>query len=63
MKSRKSWWGIIGSIAMELVLFIDLGIDLHTGEMTYRELILLLMFCAILAVTIHFFIMRRKRKK
>jgi len=61
MKSRKSWWSIVGSIILESILFIEMAVELYTGEMTVSELILMLGVCFVLAVFIHFIIMKRKQ--
>lgn len=62
MKSRGRLWGIVGPIISEGILFIEIGIDLYTGEMTCIELILELAFCLLLAGVISSLIMRRVRK-
>lgn len=62
MKSGKSWWGIIGSIVLESILFVEIAVELYTGEMTCTDLVLMLSFCLLLAVIIHSVIMRKKRK-
>lgn len=62
MNSGKSWWRIIGSILLESILFVEIAIELYTGEMTCAELILMLICCLLLAVFIHSVIMKRKRR-
>lgn len=62
MKSGKSWWNIIGSIILESILFVEIAVDLYTGELTCTDLILMIIFCLLLAVIIHSIIMRKKRK-
>jgi len=63
MKSGKSWWTIIGLIIWESITFIDLAVDLYTGEMTVTELIKLLTFCLLLTVIIYYIVKRRRYKK
>ena len=62
MKSGKSWWSSIGPIVLESILFIEIAIELYTGELTWKELSLMLIFCLLLAVIIHSIIMKRRRK-
>lgn len=62
MKSGKSWWAIIGTIVLESIWIVDLAIELYTGEVTYTELVFMLMCCLILAVFIYFMIRRRIQK-
>lgn len=62
MKSEKSWWGIVGAIALESIAIIDLAVDLYTGKKTYTELLCVLTFCAISAVVFIYIIKRNRRK-
>ena len=62
MKSGKSWWTMIGLIIWESITFIDLAVDLYTGEMTVTELIKLLIFCLLLTVIIYYITKRRRHK-
>lgn len=62
MKSKPALWGIVGWIILESVWIIDLGIDLYTGEMTCKDLIWMLAFCALSAVVIISFLKRWRRK-
>lgn len=62
MKSKKSWLSIVGLILWESIAFIDLGIDLYSGEITYTKLALMLTFCLLLAIFICYLIRRRIRK-
>lgn len=51
----------IGLIALESIMFIDLAIELYTGEMTWIELCRILILCVLLAILI-FVILRKKTK-
>lgn len=62
MKSKKTWWGIAGAIALESICIIDLAVDLYTGQMTYTELICVLAFCATSAVVLISIIKSKNRK-
>ena len=62
MKSGKSRWSVVGLILWESIAFIDLGIDLYTGEITCTKLILMLTFCLLLAIFMYYVIRRRIRK-
>lgn len=61
MKSGKSLMSVIGLIALESIMFVDLAIDLYTGEMTWIELCWILILCVLLAIPIVVF-MRKRRK-
>ena len=61
MKSGKPLGSVIGLIVLESIMFIDLAIELYTGEMTWIELCWILIFCVLLAIPI-FVIIRKKRK-
>ena len=50
MKSGKSWWAMVGAIALESIWIIDLAVNLCAGEITYAELLWALTFCSVSAV-------------
>ena len=60
MKSGKTFGSVIGVIALESIMFIDLAVDLYTGEMTWIELCRILILCVLLAIPIFVFL-RKKR--
>lgn len=62
MKSGKSRWSVVGLIIGEGIAVIDLGIDLYTGAINCTELILMLTFCLLIAVSMYYVIRRRIRK-
>ena len=62
MKSRKSWWSIVGAIIGESILFIEIAVELYTGEITSTELIEMFVFCLLLTVVLYSLIKRRRRK-
>ena len=62
MQSKKSWWSIVGLILWESITFIDLGIDLYSGEITSTKLVLMLAFCLLLAICMYYLVRRRIRK-
>ena len=62
MKSKTSLWGIVGWVIIESIWIIDLAVDLYTGEVTYKDFILMLVFCAFSAVVIVSVIKKMKRK-
>jgi len=62
MKSGKSWLAIIGSILWESILFIEIGVDLYTGEQTVTELLAELTVCVLLTGIICAIIRRNIRR-
>ncbi len=62
MKPKKSWWNIVGLILWESIAFIDLGMDLYSGDITCTKLILMLAFCLLLAILMYYVIRRKIRK-
>ena len=61
MKSGKSRWSVVGLIIWESIALIDLGVDLYTGEITVKELIVTLAFCLLGAIFMYY-VFKRIRK-
>ena len=62
MKSGKFSWGVIGAIIFESIAFIDLAVDLYTGQMTVDELWWIRALCVLLSIPFFVFIRNRRRK-
>ena len=62
MKSGKPSGSVIGAVIMESILFIEIAVELYTGEITSTELIEMFVFCLLLTVVLYSLIKRRRRK-
>ena len=61
MRSKKASWNLVGTIIIEVILFVDLAVDLYSGKMNGSDLIRILSICLLL--TIPFVIIVRKIRK
>lgn len=62
MKSKKSLWRTIGAIILESILFVEVAVELYTGEKNLSDFGIIITFCLLLAIPF-VMIMKWKRKK
>ena len=62
MRPGKLSKNVIGSIIIEGILFIDLAVDLYTGEMSWRDLSRIISLVLLFTIPVTW-IMRRIRDK